>query len=137
MESFSNVVATGMRRVCAAFSQIVMPYGFKPQKGRKWVRESEPFEEIIWISRSGATYGAPHSPSISLQLSLTSIRLRDEQRTDLSHHESGLIRRSTGYCYHHRFNAKTNSTYERCLDELELFVTEVAETWFEQQRRQI
>ena len=97
-------------------------------------REIDGFSETIWLSRGGATYGAPHSPSISLQLDLTSVRLSDGKRVDLGRHATQLLRRPTGYCYHHRFNAKTGSTYERCLQELGLFVSEVAEPWFREQR---
>ena len=45
---------------------------------------------------------------------------------------SDPVRRQNGYAYHHRFNAETWSTYDRCLDELALFVKEVAEPWFAQ-----
>jgi hypothetical protein len=40
------------------------------------------------------------------------------------------VQRRNGYAYHLRFNAETWSTYDRCVDELALFVTEFAEPWF-------
>lgn len=134
MESYSKVVAEGMKRACSAFTQIVQPLSFKRGNGRKWVRQIDGFEETVFILRSGATYGAPASPSISLQLALSSSRLSDGKRAYLSHHFTTKIRRFTGYCYHHRFNAETGSTYDRCLQELGLFIVEVAEPWFEQRR---
>lgn len=48
---------------------------------------------------------------------------------------SDKARRATGYAYHHRFNAETGSTYDRCLQELSLYIEEVAEPWFEEQIR--
>ena len=36
--------------------------------------------------------------------------------------------------YHLRFNAKSGSTYERCLDDLERVFVNVAEPWFEKFR---
>jgi len=134
MESRSKVVAEGMKRVCSAFTKIVQPLGFKRGNGRKWTRQFNGFEETVFVSRSGATYGAPFSASISLQLDLSSIRVSDKMSTHLSHHTTQLMRRPTGYCYHHRFNAETGSTYERCLQELGFFVAEVAEPWFAELR---
>ena len=134
MKSYSNVVAEGMKRVCSAFTGFVQSLGFKRGSGRKWVRQIDGFEEVIFISRSGATYGAPYSASISLQLDLSSTRLSDVKNIYLNRHQIQLIRRSTGYCYHHRFNAETGSTYERCVEELNLFINEVAEPWFREAR---
>ncbi|WP_156442837.1 MULTISPECIES: hypothetical protein [unclassified Sphingomonas] len=134
MKSYSNVVAEGMKRVCSAFTGFVQSLGFKRGSGRKWVRQIDGFEEVIFISRSGATYGAPGSPSISLQLDLSSVCLGNGEKAYLDHHTIQLTRRSTGYCYHHRFNAETGSTYERCVEELGLFIKEVAEPWFEEVR---
>jgi hypothetical protein len=135
MKNYSNFVADGMKQVCSAFTTYVQPLGFKRGSGRKWLRKIDGFDELIAISRSGATYGAPYSASISLQLDLLSTRIVDGDRVHLSHHDTGMIRRQTGYCYHHRFNAETGSTYERCLQELDLFIEEVAEPWFIERRR--
>lgn len=135
MNSYSKVVAEGMERVCIAFTNIAQPMGFKRGNGRKWARQLDGFDETIFLSRSGATYGAPASPSIWLQLAFSSIRTSDQEPAYLSHHATKIIRRSTGYCYHHRFNAETGSTYDRCLQELDFFLEEVAEPWFKQRRR--
>jgi hypothetical protein len=134
MGTYSTVITEGMKRVCSAFTQIVQPLAFKRGTGRKWARQLDGFEETIFISRSGASYGAPHSPSISLQLDLVSVRVSDQEHAGLNHHTIQLIRRPTGYCYHHRFNAETGSTYDRCLEELGLFIIEVGEPWFTEQR---
>lgn len=134
MGTYSKLIAEGMMRVCRAFTHIAQPLAFKKGNGRKWTRRLEGFQETIFISRSGATYGAPHSKSISLQLDLVSIRLSDQSSAYLSHHDIQLIRRANGYCYHHRFNAETGSTYDRCLEELRLFIVELAEPWFAEQR---
>jgi hypothetical protein len=48
--------------------------------------------------------------------------------------DSDHVRQQNGYAYHHRFNAETWSTYDRCLDELMLFMSEVAEPWFAEWR---
>ncbi|MCB5426547.1 hypothetical protein H0274_14890 [Altererythrobacter sp. CC-YST694] len=133
MGEHSAVVAEGMKRVCSAFTTIVHPLGFKRGNGRVWVRQHGETEERIYISRSGNSYGAPRTPSIDLQLGLASRRGIDDP-VHLDHHTTGKLRRPTGYCYHHRFNAQTGSTYDRCLEELALFTSEVAEPWFAEQR---
>ena len=134
MGEHSKIVAEGMKRVCSAFTKIVHPIGFTRGNGRKWEREFNGFRETLWLSRSGATYGAPSSQSISLQIDLVSVRLCDGKRVDLSRDVTQFIRRNTGYCYHHRFNAETNSTFDRCIEDLGLFIVEVAEPWFKQER---
>jgi len=48
---------------------------------------------------------------------------------------SSMARRATGFGYHHRFNAETGSTYERCVEELGFYIEEVAEPWFKEQLR--
>lgn len=134
MGTYSKVVSEGMKRVCSAFTTIVQPLTFKRGTGRKWTRHIDGFEESIYASRSGDTYGARHSPSISLNIALVSIRVSDKKRATLDRYAAQLLRRHTGYCYHHRFNAETGSTFDRCLDELALFIAEVAEPWFAEQR---
>jgi hypothetical protein len=47
---------------------------------------------------------------------------------------SDNARRKTGYAYHHRFNAETWSTYGRCVEELDAYLTEVGEPWFSEWR---
>jgi hypothetical protein len=134
MGEHSKVVSEGMKRVCSAFTLIVQPLGFKRGNGRKWVRLFDGFEETIYLSRSGATYGAPYSPSISIQLDLISVCAANQARSYLDHHTINMMKRSNGYGYHHRFNAKTGSTYDRCLQDLGLFLAEAADPWFESQR---
>jgi hypothetical protein len=123
-----------MKQVCSAFTTMMEPLGFKRGNGRAWVRQHGETEERIYVSRRGSSYGAPGTPSIDLQLSLASRRGVDDPGKTLDHHTTGKLRRPTGYCYHHRFNALTGSTYDRCLEELALFVSEVAEPWFAEQR---
>jgi hypothetical protein len=134
---YSQVVAEGMKRVCSDFTKLLQPLGFKRGKRRSWVRLSGETEEIIYLSRSGNSYGAPYSPSITLQLSLSSQKVPDGQRHYFSHHETEKLRRATGYCYHHRFNAQSGSTYDRCIEELDFFMNEVSEPWFRAHRKRV
>ena len=130
MSSHTTIVAQGMDRICDDFSQRIAENGFTRTKKRLWMRVSGRFTETIYFHRLGSSYGTPRTPSIDLRVIL-GLRVLNETS---SGHEVGLIsdhtRRPNGYAYHHRFNAETWSTYERCLEELLLFVHEVAEPWF-------
>ena len=134
MGEFSQVVADGMKRVCADFSVIAGLYGFHKTKNRLWVRTNDFCAESIYFHRHGSTYGAPRAPRVDIRVML-SIRVLS---APIAGGAIGIIsdpaRRVTGYAYHHRFNAKTGDTYERCIEELGLYLTEVAEPWFAEWR---
>ena len=61
------------------------------------------------------------------------VRRKHEGRGDII--LSDKARRANGYAYHHRFNAVTGSTYDRCLQDLGLYIDEVAEPWFDERLR--
>ena len=134
MGEHSAVVAEGMKRVCSAFTKIAKPFGFRRGNGRVWSRRNGSREEVIRLFRHGSTYGAPVTPSIDLRVILFVDEDAEGAETTRKQLWSDKLRRPTGYCYHHRFNAQTGSTYDRCLEELELFLYEVAEPWFAEQR---
>ena len=128
--NLSVTVAAGMKRICADFTKRVAPFGFVKSGARVWRRERGRPCDTIYFHRSGSTYGAPRTASVDIRVEL-SVRSLDglALKSDSVVH-STTARRFTGYAYHHRFNAETWSTYDRCLDELTLFVTEFAEPWF-------
>lgn len=130
MESFSTVVTNGMKKVCDDSSQALVDRGFTRTKSRLWVRLNPLTAESVYFYRSGSSYGTPRTPSVKIRVMLA-IGVLNAQP---SHGGIGIVsdaaRRQTGYGYHHRFNAKTWSTYDRCLEELDLYVDEVGEPWF-------
>jgi hypothetical protein len=130
MDSHTIIVAKGMDRICDDFSLRVVDHGFKRTKKRLWSRQRGEAVETIYLQRRGSSYGSPRTPSVDLRVML-SFNTPDGGRLGgvpdlLSDH----ARRPNGYAYHHRFNAETGSTYERCLEELLLFISEIAEPWF-------
>jgi len=134
MNRFSQSVTEGMKRVCADFSQEASLRGFLHTKNRTWVRLNDTCAEIIYFHRRGSTYGAPRTASVDIRVML-SIRVLNAR---VAGGTIGIIsdhaRRKTGYAYHHRFNAETGSTYDRCLEELGLYMAEIAEPWFAEWR---
>lgn len=130
MKSYSKVVAAGMKRVTNDLSTILQGRGFKRVKGgRTWLRSTGAFVQTVHLQRSGSSYGAPINASVDLRLMLSVRRENEEPQRDMI--ISDKARRPTGYAYHHRFNAETGSTYDRCVQELAFYIEEVAEPWFE------
>jgi hypothetical protein len=131
--SYSEDVSQGMKRVCKDFSGRVASFGFKQTKARLWTRVNEWSIESIYFHRSGSSYGgAPRNASVGIRVML-GIHVLNDPSGGIGVH-SDHVRRKNGYAYHHRFNAETWSMYDRCVDELALFVAEFAEPWFAEWR---
>jgi hypothetical protein len=137
MKSYSNVVADGMKRVSDDLSEMLECRGFVRAKGgRSWGRVNGRCIDTVHLQRQGSSYGAPRNASVDLRLTLGVGDVNEAAppaeggNVNLSDH----ARRPNGYAYHHRFNAATGSTYDRCVEELDLYLTEVAEPWFTERR---
>lgn len=134
MSRFSQIITEGMKRVCADFSEIVGQSGFRKTKNRTWVRINDATAESIYVHRHGSSYGASVSASVDIRVMLSVRVLNAPVAGGAIGIVSDPARRATGYAYHHRFNAETGSTYDRCVEELGLYMTEVAEPWFDEWR---
>jgi hypothetical protein len=86
--------------------------------------------DVIHFHRNGSTYGTPRNCSIDLRVHFA-IRVRNDsfEGAALNGPFNDPTITRTGR-YHHRFNAATGSTYERCLDDLSRFVVEQGDPWF-------
>lgn len=127
----SEMVSAGMKRLCADFSGRIAPLGFTKSGSGLWSRKKGPILESIHLQRKGSTYGAPSNTSVSVRVLLGVKALDDHSASANRVIYSDAFRKADGYAYHLRFNAQTWSTYDRCLDELSQFVTDVAEPWFQ------
>ncbi|WP_207079464.1 hypothetical protein [Novosphingobium sp. KA1] len=132
MDSNTIIISKGMERVCADFSQQIAAYGFTQTKKCLWLRQHGKYAETIYFHRNGSSYGKPRTPSVDLRIML-GLSAPDDASIGPVSLISDHTRRPNGYAYHHRFNAQTWSTYERCLEELLLFVDEIAVPWFRKQ----
>lgn len=133
MEGYSKVVAEGMKRVTGELSIMLDRRGFiRMKSARGWQRANGRRIETVHLQREGSSYGAPRTASVSLRLTLgiREMNVASDQSERREVILSDHARRPNGYAYHHRFNAATGSTYERCLEELDLYLVEVAEPWF-------
>lgn len=134
MNRFSQSVTKGMQRICADFSKEAGIRGFLHTKNRTWVRLNDTCAESIYFHRHGSTYGAPRTASVDIRVMLSIRVLNAPVAGGAIGIISDHVRRNTGYAYHHRFNAETGSTYDRCLEELGLYMVEIAEPWFAEWR---
>ena len=120
-----------MKRLCADFGVRIAPLGFAKSGSRIWSREKEKTVESIQLQRKGSTYGAPTNASLSVRVIL-GVKAADEHSAGVNRViYSDAFRKADGHAYHLRFNAETWSTYDRCIDDLSQFVTDVAERWFQ------
>lgn len=96
-----------------------------------WTRRQPLTVDFIHFSRHGSTYGAPINFSVSITAYFGIRVLNDVFPAAIPNGpcSDSLDLRSGGY--HLRFNAKSGDTYERCIDDLARFVSEVGEPWFQ------
>ncbi|HET9157850.1 MAG TPA: hypothetical protein VFN91_14350, partial [Myxococcaceae bacterium] len=125
----SLIVREGFKRACRDFTERVAPLGFRHTRRTLWPRPRFPTIQYVYFHRSGSTYGAPrnHSVMIRVHFGIAVVGCGTEQgltgpSSDAAHTVAGR--------YHLRFNAKSWSTYDRCIEDLVRFVLEVGEPWF-------
>ena len=128
----SKLVSAGMKRICADLNPRLVARGFKKKGARAWTREGGDKIQTVHLQRGGASYGAPRNNSVDIRVMLSVRRKEGDERIASSPITSDFMRKANGYTYHHRFNAKSWSTYDRCLEELEMFVVDVGEPWFQE-----
>ena len=128
------VVRAGLERICKDFTLRISASGFVRTKKMLWTRRHPHTVDFIHFHRCGSTYGAPRNFSVSIRMHF-GIRVLNDPFDALA--LNGPCSDSAGLAtppYHLRFNAKSGSTYERCLDDLGRVVVDVAEPWFEKFR---
>lgn len=125
-----SVVKAGIDKAMVEFTSRVEVFGFVRTKKWIWVRVAENHADFIHIHLDGISYGAPISYSVSFRVHC-GFRTFDDESEALA--LNGPCSTEPVYRdkkYHHRFNAKSGSTYERCLDDLLRFIGDVGEPWF-------
>jgi len=130
---YSRTIKNGMKRLCKDFDDLISDADFKKTGHRRWKRERNNFSEQIHLWRNGSSYGAPISNSIDIRVNLSSENLAVEESVECKTTSSELIRKKDGYVYHLRFNAKSWSTYDLCLQDMHFFIKDYAEPWFDAQ----
>lgn len=129
--SKTQIVRAGMERISRDFTQDLAGLGFARTRSKFWTRRFEHRLDFIHVFRSGSSYGAPYSASISLRVHLGIAVLDDDRDAEiLNGPNSDDLALFHADRFHFRFNASSGSTYERCREDLLRFVVQRAEPWF-------
>ena len=122
------IVRQGVEKAFLAFSARVEGRGFKKTRNALWMRSLENGNDVIHLHRSGISYGAPRNASVSFRVHFARwpVGATDGPLNGPSS-DAGSERKGS---YHLRFNAKSGSTFDRCIDDLVRFVEEVGEPWY-------
>jgi hypothetical protein len=129
-EDTTKVVRQGLERTCRDFSERIAPTGFVRTKKVFWTRRHPLTVDFIHFHRQGISYGKPINYSVEIRVHFGIRVLNDTfiaAALNGPHSDPGRLRAGL---YHLRFNAKTGSTYDRCVDDLVRFVLEQGEPWF-------
>ena len=130
--SLTQVVRTGLESACKEFTVFAAPLGFARTKKMFWTRQREHTVEFVHFHRSGSSYGAPLSASVSIRVHFGVRVLNDSfAAAALNGPNSDPGGGSIGR-YHLRFHASTGSTFDRCVQDLARFLSEQGEPWFQQ-----
>lgn len=127
---YSSLIADGMKRICSDLHQHLAERHFKKKGRRKWVRQRGDCLEQVYLFRLGSTYGASTNYSVDIIIEAWVSNTNAPDKRQRYFYNNASVRKPDGYCYHHRFNAKTWSTYDRCLDEIVLYIEKELEPWF-------
>ena len=132
--STTQVVRDGLEKACREFTERVTPLGFARTKKMFWTRQHPHTVDFIHFHRSGSSYGAPRNLSVDIRVHFGIRVLNDTfEGAALNGPFSDPTLTRAGN-YHLRFNAKSGSTYDRCIDDLVRFVVEQGEPWFDRFR---
>lgn len=125
-----EVVKSGLERATNEFTVKVANLGFKRTKKWFWVRELEGGADFIHLHVSGSSYGGPVNHSVSFRVH-AGFRNYNDHFDALSlngpNSDSSEYREKR---FHLRFNAKSWSTYDRCITDLFKFASEICDPWF-------
>ncbi len=127
----TQAVREGLEKVCEEFTARMLQFGFQRTKKMFWTRRHPLTIDFIHFHRNGSTYGAPMDSSVDIRVHF-GIRVLNSsfEAVALNGPYSDPTRLRSG-SYHLRFNAKTGSTFERCVEDLVRFVVEQGEPWFQ------
>lgn len=130
-EDTKSIVKAGIEKATADLNQRLERLGFKQTKKRNWVRLKSDSADFIHLHIDGSSYGgSPLNNSVSFTVHCGSRELNDTFDSLALNGPDSDSPEAIDRRYHLRFNAKSGSTYDRCIDDLEKFVLEIGEPWF-------
>lgn len=110
-------------------------FGFVKTKKWQWVRVKDGAADFVHVHRSGSSYGGPINYSVSFRVHCGNRQLNDTFDALALNGPDTDDPKFWDMQLHLRFNAKSGSTYERCINDLVKFVLEVGEPWYMEQEK--
>ncbi len=125
-----SIVKAGVDRAASDLTWRLEKLGFKRTKKWYWVRLKPNSADFIHLHISGSSYGGPINYSVAFRVHCGNREFGDSFDALALNGPNSDSPEARANRYHLRFNAKSGSTYERCIDDLEKFVIEIGEPWF-------
>lgn len=129
-KSKTVIVREGMERACVTFSSRVAHLGFSRTRKAFWTRERVDTVDLIHFHRHGISYGSPLDHSCGIRVHFGIRVLNDSFEAPPLNGPCSTDPHYHGARYHHSFNAKSWSQFDRCVDDLVRFLVERGEPWF-------
>jgi hypothetical protein len=129
-EDASSVVKLGVERAARDLTKRLERLGFRRTKKSLWVRLKSSSADFVHLHRLGSSYGGPINHSVEFRAHCGDRELCDPFEALALNGPDSDSQEARAHRYHLRFNAKSGSTYERCIEDLEKFVIEIGEPWF-------
>src|SRR5262249_13208365 len=124
------LVRQGFEKVCREFTDRISLNWFDRTKKRLWTRIQSDWVDFVHFHRHGISYGSPATFTVDIRVHWGVRVLNDSfPGLHLNGPQSDPDRLRSGR-YHLRFNARSGSTYDRCLEDLSRFFVEQCEPWF-------
>jgi len=124
------IIRQGFDKACREFTNRISAKGFARTRKRLWTRVQSHWVDFVHFHRRGISYGSPDTFIVDIRVHLGVRILNDSfPGLHLNGPQSDPDRLRSGR-YHLRFNARSGSTYERCIEDLYRFFVEECEPWF-------
>ena len=127
------IVKSAISKATAEITEQIQTNGFERTKKWFWVRPYKSTADFIHIHVNGSSYGVPINYSVSFRVHLGTREYKDSFETlalNGPHSDAQEYREKR---YHMRFNAKSGSTYDRCIEDIVRFISQEGEAWFKSQ----
>lgn len=124
-----SIINDGLIKAGNDFTQRLSKLGFERTEKWYWVRLHQNYADFVHLHRHGSSYGGQLNYSISLRVYCGNRVFNDSFEAIALNGPNSDSSDAIGRRYHLRFNAKSGSTYDRCIDDLEKFVVEICEPW--------
>lgn len=126
----TRIVRVADEDACREFTKRIAPMDFVRSRKKFWVRAHRFHVDFLHLHRCGISYGAPYGSQVDYRIHSGLRVLNDPFEALALNGPSSDVATERKHRYHLRFNAKSRHMFDRCVTDLERFVSECAEPWF-------